>query len=68
MKFLTNIYDPKAEDAKLYFCHAFNESHNEAWNNFLDWLENKIIGEPKATAKNTVEQLKAMRMVGVYTL
>lgn len=36
------------------------------WQDATDWLRGKIIGEPKATDTFTVEQLKAMDVVGVY--
>jgi hypothetical protein len=37
-----------------------------AWQGHLEWLADKVIGEPKATEECTVEELKAEGMVGVY--
>lgn len=42
------------------------QTHRQA---FVEWqrqLEGKIIGEPKATEKYTVAELKAMNFVGLY--
>lgn len=33
----------------------------------MKWLADKIIGEPKATDTYTVQELKDMGMVGVYS-
>ena len=33
---------------------------------YPEWLRGKIIGEPKATAAYTTEEVRAMSMVGVY--
>ena len=66
MKFLSNIHDPKDENAKIFvFCDS-NETSEEAWQHHLRWLEGKIIGDPKKTEWYTVQQLKDMKMVGVY--
>ena len=52
LKWITNTYVPNdgREDP---------ERHRQ-------WLKDKIIGEPKASEKYTVEQLKEMGLVGVY--
>ena len=66
MNFLSNIPNPKSEYAKSMVTRARNETQQEAWENHLEWLEGKIIGDPSPTSTHTVEQLKAMDMVGVY--
>ncbi len=49
-----------------YIMTSLNETPEDAVKHHREWLAGKIIGDPKATAKYTVEQLKAMGMVGVY--
>ena len=66
MKFLTNTHDPKDKYAKMYVAHSLYETPAEAWAHHVEWLKDKIIGEPQATETYTVEQLKEMGMVGVY--
>lgn len=65
--FLSNTYNPNAEDAFTYVRRRPHETPTEAWQHKLEWLSDKIIGEPQATEHYTVEQLKAMNMVGVYS-
>jgi len=67
MKRLTNLLDPTRPDAELYIRTMINKTRLEAWNRQQEWLKDKIIGEPQATSMYTVEQLKLMGMVGVYT-
>lgn len=66
MKYLSNTYSPKLSDAPNYIFRRMHETPKEAWQNYLSWLDNKIIGRPQATEKYTVEQLEEMGMVGVY--
>ena len=66
MKYLTNLYDPKREDAK-YLIHTLpHESEAEAWRRQVEWLKDKHIGRPQATKTYTIEQLEDMGYVGVY--
>jgi len=67
MRWLTNTYDPSLPDVRMHVVRCFPETFEESWRLHLDYLKDKIIGEPQATEKYTVEQLKAMGMVGVYT-
>ena len=67
MKFLSNIYDPKDKNAKMYISCHFDETQDEAWCLHCEWLKDKIIGDPQATSYYTVQQLKDMGMVGVYS-
>lgn len=61
MKWITNIYGPKEPDASMVPMPRFVTRQS-----YREWLEDKVIGEPKATAECSVEQLKAMNIVGVY--
>lgn len=66
VRFLSNTYDPKDPKARLYQVHAFYESPESAWQHHQKWLNGKIIADPCATDTYSVEQLKAMKMVGIY--
>lgn len=66
MKFLDNTHDPKDPRARFYLSTELRQTHEEAWKMHLQWLEGKIIGDPQPTDTYTVEQLKAMGLVGVY--
>lgn len=52
LKWLTNMVDPK-ERVTIDAAKKL-------------WLKGKVLGDPKATYKYTVEELKRMDMVGVY--
>lgn len=63
LRWLTNIHlDPQM------ICRCSGESQQEAIENHREFLRDKIIGDPKATATYTVEALKKQGMVGVYAL
>jgi hypothetical protein len=66
MKWLSNIYNPKEDDARYHVTRMIDETDQEAWERYLDWLKGKVIGQPKATSAFTVEELEEMKMVGVY--
>ena len=55
---LSNTYDP-ADPERL--CSDYEE---EYWH--LCWLEDKIIGLPRASKAYTVKQMQEMKLVGVY--
>ena len=57
LKWLTNTRDPKN-----FSGDTLHRQEQEA----LEYLENKIIGRPKATERYSVEELEAMGLVGVY--
>jgi hypothetical protein len=42
---------------------SFAEQDDFLWQ---EWLSGKVIGEPKPTDENSVDQLKAQGYVGVY--
>ena len=71
MRFLTNIYDPKGLNARTYLALDQHEAmepqgRERAWQRHLEYLSDKIIADPQASDAYTVEELKAMGMVGVY--
>jgi hypothetical protein len=68
MKWITNTYNPKLPDAKynLVMEYYSPKDHEFAFRRHLEWLKDKIIGDPQATATHTVEELKKMNLVGVY--
>lgn len=67
MRFLTNIYDPNGKNAKESVIRRSGQTHDEAWQAHLNWLSDKIIGEPIGYEKGlTSEALKEMGCVGVY--
>ena len=71
-RFLSNTYDPRLPDAKMYLTYSFNAQMNgktamEAeWQHRLDWVNENIIDWPKATKKYTQEELEANDLVGIY--
>lgn len=68
MKWLTNTYDPKKPEAKMYLVIPIEETRDQAWKNHLKYLEGKHIGNPKATEKHTVSELLDANLVGVYSV
>lgn len=66
VRWLSNTYDPEADDAFSSVERIIGQTQTDAWESKRDWLKNKIIGNPKATDTYTVEQLQQMKMVGVY--
>ena len=67
MKWLTNLDDPRHGGAHLHILHEIGRTRAEAWQAQERWLADKILGDPQATDYYSVEQLKQMGMVGVYT-
>ena len=67
MHFLTNIYDPRIPESKFKYNTGFLESPWHAEISIMKWIQDKILGDPKAERGHTVEQLKAMGIVGVYS-
>lgn len=56
----------------MYFCYSYDawvkgpSAREREWQRHMDWINNNVIGEPEATPFYTVEQLKNMRLVGIY--
>lgn len=67
LSFLANIYNPKDKRASMYVFRSPYETQEQAWIHHLEWLKDKVIGDPQATEASTVEQLKERGLVGVYT-
>jgi len=67
MRFLGNTHNPAdVEGAKRSLIVSFDETPDQAWAHHLEWLADKIIGRPQASADYTVERLEAEGIVGVY--
>lgn len=66
LRWLTNICDPNLPDAKKHLPLSLHENRDEAWQYHLEWLSDKIIGEPVATVHRSVEELKRNNLVGIY--
>ena len=66
MRFLSNTFNPKHPNARQYLARSIGEDEEQAWQHYQDWLRGKIIDDPQASKKYTVEELKAMGYVGVY--
>lgn len=65
--FLTNTHDPNDKRAEMHVDYRpLQETRREAWLRHLEWLKDKVVGEPQATKHYTVEQLKEMKLVGIY--
>ncbi len=65
MRFLGNTVNPKLATPQD-MAVAPGETHQEAFSQWKNWLSDKRIGDPKATDTCSVEELKAMNIVGVY--
>ena len=72
-RFLSNTYDPRKPDARMYVTLSFHEygdldGGERAWRHHMEWINANEIGRPQATSKYTCEQLEEMGMVGLYEL
>lgn len=68
MRFITNIEDPNGPRAKSNVIRRSDQTYKEAREKYLEWLSDKVIGEPVGSEKGlTTEALKEMGMVGVYS-
>ena len=67
MRWLTNTYNPSKPDYWMSIIPFHGQTYEEAEKMQRDFLQNAVIGRPKATDKYTVEQLEVMGMVGVYS-
>jgi hypothetical protein len=66
MKWLTNMHDPRMDGHGMYVTRMSDESIQEAQIRERRWLHGKIIGDPQPTSAYTVEELKAINIVGIY--
>lgn len=68
MRFITNIEDPDGPSAKSNVIRRADQTNEEAWEKYLEWLSDKVIGEPVGYERGlTTEALKEMGKVGVYS-
>jgi len=71
-KFLSNIYDPKKPHAQEYLSYSHyamvngQRAKDREWSYHCKWIDENIIGSPKATATYTRSELEAQGMVGIY--
>lgn len=71
-RFLLNIFDPKHKDAQRYLQYSYHahssgpEAMQAAWDHHLDWINQNVVGLPKATKHYTQDKLREMNMVGIY--
>lgn len=72
MRWLTNMRDPRLDDAiKRVITHMLEEfgkyeTPEQAHQRELEYIEGRILGEPMATRKYSVVELKNMGLIGVY--
>ena len=72
MKFLSNTYNPTLPNARMYFTTSYQdflepELAEQEWKQHLNWINSNVIGEPQGSDKYTVEELKQMGYIGVYS-
>ncbi len=65
-KWISNTYDPKSANAKDYVQTRIDQTAEEAWQKYIEWLADKRIGLPLASERYTVDELLGMNIVGVY--
>lgn len=68
---LSNIPDHRLDDARLNHCYHYEafsdpEAMNSEWQSHLKWINDNVIGPPKATDWYTSTQLAEMGMIGIY--
>ena len=68
MRWLSNTIDPKHKSARAWVqgYRCIDETPEEAWAAWQDWLKDKAIGRPAPTRKHSTEDLEAIGYVGVY--
>jgi len=73
MKHLSNIYDHRLPEARTYFTnsnHAMFEGEkaiDHEWQQHLNWINQNVIGKPKATEKYTVKELEDLGYIDIYS-
>ncbi len=66
MKFLTNTFDPGHPDSfRMVICQS-DQTQEEAYQSWKNWLSDKHIGPPQATQHISVTELMRLNIVGVY--
>ncbi len=62
-----NTHDPADPNADRYIIHDLHRNHAETIREHRRWLSKMIVADPLPNEHYTVEELKAMGLVGVYT-
>ena len=69
---LSNIFDhrlPRGRMCHVYSFHAWDSGQaamDAEWQHHLNWIDEHVIGRPKATEKYTQKDLEEMGMIGIY--
>jgi len=72
-RWLSNIYNPNLPDAERYLTYSISAMQNggasirREWQEHLNWINQNLLGEPKATKTYTSKELALQGMVGLYT-
>lgn len=70
MLFLTNIYDHRRSDAfsnrSILFKSKDAEGQNIEWQEYLKWVNARIIGPPKASPTISAEEMIRQGIIGLY--
>jgi len=66
LRWLTNTYDPSRIDARAMHSYISGVDRALQWQWHLEWLRDKVIGDPQPSEHFTVAQLKAAHYVGIY--
>jgi hypothetical protein len=68
MKWLTNIFKGDIQDVEYLKKIPLIRSsdHQKRCNELKIYVKDKVLGDPKATKKYTVQELKGMGAIGVY--
>ena len=68
---LSNISDHRKLCAETRCCYSYHDHFDPAarrheWESHLRWINENVIGPPKATDRCTQAQLEEMGMIGIY--
>ena len=68
---LSNIGDHRKPHAETMHCYSYHAcfdptARKHEWESHLRWINENVIGPPKATDHYTQAQLEAMGMIGLY--
>ncbi len=66
MRYFGNTHDPRAKHAEKWIARSFDETQEQAIEDYARWLSDKLIGDPQGNKHNDVQAMKDMGMVGVY--
>lgn len=68
---LSNIGDHRKPHAEMMHCYSYHANFDPAarrheWESHLRWINENVIGPPKATDHYTQSQLEEMGIIGIY--